>query len=307
MSKADLTRKATYASMFRLGGEVLERPGEEPTTSHVRFEGRNGYEADFLNGWTIGLPQVTGPNADDMQPLRRGGTGVELKYQNFSIIMSKSRRLPILTAVNLSGQQRKRIPRINTWSFDGRLNPEDQWGDDLYFQNSLDRGHMVRREDPVWGPQANQANIDTFHFTNSCPQMASVNQKTWLGLEDHILEHAKADGMKVNVYTGPFFRDDDPEYRGAKIPLDFWKVVAIVTEDGRPSATAYQVSQQQEIGQLEYVFGAYLTYQISILEVMDRTGIDFSALTDFDGFSQQTRATGSRVIERVSDLETVKI
>ncbi|WP_375378290.1 DNA/RNA non-specific endonuclease [Hymenobacter cellulosilyticus] len=87
-----------------------------------------------------------------MLPLRRGGTGVELKYQNFSVIMSASRRLPMLTAVNLLGLDREQVDRIDTWYFDGRLDKSDQWGDELYHGNSLDRGHMVRREDPVWAP-----------------------------------------------------------------------------------------------------------------------------------------------------------
>ncbi|WP_262923102.1 DNA/RNA non-specific endonuclease [Hymenobacter cellulosilyticus] len=157
------------------------------------------------------------------------------------------------------------------------------------------------------GPFAKQANADTFHFTNSCPQMASVNQKTWVGLENHILKMAKADGMRINVYTGPFFSDADVDYRGAKIPLAFWKVVAIVTEDGRPSATAYKISQQQELSELEYIFAGYLTYQISVQEVMDQTGINFSALLDYDGFTQRAVVTGERTIELINNLDRVKI
>ncbi|MEJ7724838.1 MAG: DNA/RNA non-specific endonuclease, partial [Ilumatobacteraceae bacterium] len=84
---------------------------------------------------------------------------VELKYRNFSVVMSKSRRLPMVTAANINGQESRRLPRVDVWSYDGRLDKKDQWGDELYADNPLDRGHMVRRADPVWGSleQARQA------------------------------------------------------------------------------------------------------------------------------------------------------
>lgn len=312
MSRADLKRKASLNTMVRLGrggDEGLERPGSEPTTPAEKFENRNGYEPAFLDGWEIALPLATGEAEKDMRELRRGGTGVELKYQNFSVIMSASRRMPMLTAVNIDGSDMRRAARLATWSFDGRLDSSDQLGDELYNRNDLDRGHMVRREDPIWGPPnlATLANADTFHFTNSCPQMAGVNQRTWHGLEDYVLQHARADGMKVNVFTGPFFSDKDLEYRGALVPLAFWKVVAIVTEDGRPSATAYKVSQVRELEELEFVYAGYLTYQISVQQVIDATGIDFGPLVEYDGFSQHERVSGEPMQERLDSLENIRI
>lgn len=302
--------------MFRIGSlleqayqaaatESLEKAGREPTTSSEAFEDRNGYDPDFLDGWSLPIPLLK--KKSDMRELRRGGTGVELKYQNFSVIMSVSKRLPLITAVNINGAMSKKEKRITTWSFDGRLDKEDQVGDELYDNNMLDRGHMVRREDPVWGNRSKVANIDTFHFTNSCPQVAEVNQQVWLGLENYVLSHAKSDDMLVNVYTGPIFRKDDIRYRDVQIPSAFWKVVAIVTDDGRPSATAYRVSQKKELGDLEFVFGAYKTFQVSIRQVEKETGIDFGEMADYDGFSQLEAATGETVEQVLESLSDVRI
>jgi endonuclease G len=217
--------------------------------------------------------------------------------------------MAMLTAVNINGLEARSVPRINTWSFDGRLDATDQWGDELYAGNALDRGHMVRREDPNWGTfeEAKQANFDTFHFTNSCPQMAGVNQKIWLGLENYILQHAKTDGMRVSVFTGPYFSDTDLKYRGALVPKAFWKVVAIVTETGRPSATAYKISQEKELQELEFVFGAYKTYQISIQQVINDTGIDFNGLVPFDGFSTEEIETGNPMAEALESLSSIRV
>lgn len=311
---ADLTKKATLGQMQRVQDTAeaeLERAGREPTTNAGDFEGRTGFDPGFLNGWEIQLPLATGSRAADMLNVRRGvGQGKpELKYQHFSVIMSKSRRLPMLTAANIEGTQSRSVPRIKSWYFDGRLDKEDQWGDALYDHNALDRGHMVRREDPVWGDMgtAKRANRDTFHFTNSCPQIAGVNQQTWLGLENYILHNARADGMRVSVFTGPFFSDDDLEYRGARVPLAFWKVVAIVTEEGRPSATAYKVSQARELEELEFVYAAYRTFQISIRQVIDATNLDFSALVPYDGFSEHESTSGTPLIERLDTLSQIRV
>ena len=60
---------------------------------------------------------------------------------------------------------------------------DQQTGEDVYRDNPLDRGHLVRRLDPAWGPLAKAANDDTFHFTNCTPQHHDFNagQTLWLG------------------------------------------------------------------------------------------------------------------------------
>jgi endonuclease G len=312
--RADLTKKASLNTMVRLstsaaeGLEGLERAGHEPETAAEEFEGREGYDPSFLDGFNITLPLGTGSAKNDMLTIG-GGPDVELKYMHFSVIMSVARRMPMLTVVNIDASQSRRLPRISTWSFDGRIEKNHQFGDALYDNNALDRGHMVRREDPVWGSleEAKTANEDTFHFTNSCPQMAGVNQQTWLSLENYILQHARADKMRVTVFTGPFFSEDDLEYRDARVPAAFWKVVAIVTDDGRPSATAYKVSQARELAELEFVFAGFKTYQISIQQVMKATDLDFSHLLEFDGFSQHESVTGVEMVEQLDDLALIRI
>lgn len=281
----------------------LENNGK--TTPAAHFKGRTGYNPEFLEGWAIPLPLATGTTEKDMLPV---GEGVELTYMHFSIVMSRSRRLAMLTATNIDGQQSKQgVGRSDRWFLDGRIREDEQWGNDLYKDNRLDRGHMVRREDPVWGDDAMTANLDTFHYTNSCPQMDIFNQQTWLGIENYILKTARVNEMKVNVYTGPFFSHNDMEYNGARIPGAFWKVVAVVLEDGRPSATAYKISQEKELGQLESVYGPYRTYQISILEVMDGTGIDFGTLSPYDGFSAQQLESKQFPKKLIKDLNDIML
>ena len=174
MSTVAAAPEATLESMTRLGDlvrpetEGLERAGHEPTTPAEELADRDGYDQEFLSGWKIPLPRLTGAAAQDVRKLP-GSRDHVLKYTHFSVVLSASRRMPMYTACNIDGEESVGIKRTAVpWAFDGRLPKEQQWGDALYDSNALDRGHMVRREDPVWGKskEAKQANIDTFHFTN---------------------------------------------------------------------------------------------------------------------------------------------
>jgi len=308
MITAQLNTVVRYEDLERLGtiisGAQPELEGN-PVSNPGVFNGREGYDPDFIEGWPIALPKAVGVKAVDMLPLR-GTQDVELKYMHFSVIMSKSRKLPMLTATNVNGGESKKLGRYDKWYLDGRIEAHQQWGNELYLNNRLDRGHMVRREDPVWGADAATANSDTFHYTNCCPQMDVFNQQTWLGLENYILQNARVNKLSISVFTGPFFGHNDMTYNGARIPNGYWKVVAFLKEDGTPSATAYKISQEKELTELEFAYGPYRTFQISIREVVDNTGIDFSSLERYDGFTQQELESASDGLKReIRDLNDI--
>ena len=170
---------------------------------------------------------------------------------------------------------------------------------------------MVRRLDPVWGDAAPAANEDTFHYTNSCPQHANLNQRTWNDLEDYILDNAGAHDLRVCVFTGPVLRDDDPLYRTIRIPREFWKVAALVNAaTGKLSATAYVLAQDEMIRDLpeEFVYGAYRTYQVQVAEIERRTGLRFGSLAQADPLANVERAvealgaSGRRLIRGPADM-----
>ena len=214
----------------------------------------------------------------------------------------------LFTAANLDGGAGVSVPRGgDRWSFDGRIPEAAQAGDDLYADNDFDRGHLVRREDPNWGADAATANRDTFHFTNCAPQLSGFNQRTWLELEDYILDNTRRVRERASVFTGPVFRDDDPVYRGVAIPLAYWKVVAFVHDDGRPSATAYMIEQEVDVDAMSLLFGAFRTYQRSIRSIAALTGLDFGTLADVDGFSNEERATGATVRQRITGPEDIRV
>ena len=251
------------------------------------YNNRNGYNTNFLEK-KVPLPTIHDNLRDDVVKLKNSNNE-ELKYTNFSAVMSKSRGLAFYSAVNIDGSKLKQLERNNdVWYYDPRIEREFQYGPELYSNNDLDRGHLVRRLDPVWGANFKDANEDTFHFSNCSPQHKNLNQKTWLDLEDYILRNADVHDLKVNVFTGPVFNQNDLIYRGKYlIPSEFWKVVTIVkNDDNSISSTAYLQTQKQLIENLKFVFGEYKTYQVRITKIESLTGLDFGNLRNFDPLSK---------------------
>ncbi|MDQ2962410.1 MAG: DNA/RNA non-specific endonuclease [Pseudomonadota bacterium] len=296
-------RLADMRSPSDLPGAVSDqRSGEGAPESLERqhlhdeafFRDRQGFDEAFLHDFPVPMPRCVGRTAGDQAPLKMDG-GHELRYSNFSVVMSMSRRIALYTACNIDGGTSQKIKRdADAWYYDDRIDRAHQAGDELYRDNELDRGHLVRRQDPVWGSQAALANDDTFHFTNCSPQQSGMNQKTWRGLEDYFLQNARVHSLRISVFTGPVLRDDDMVYRGVKIPKEYWKVVAFRTDD-RPSATAYLISQGKLIEDLrEFVFGRYKTYQVAVAEVQELAGLDFGELSRFDAFSNENALEGRR-------------
>jgi endonuclease G len=164
--------------------ELLESRREPRKNVHSvsYYDGRKGYNPDFL--WhTIPLPVLTA------QALRfghvasvEGTAGGELRYEHFSVVFNTDRKMAFFTAVNIDGKQSFNVGRADQWYYDSRLPLDIQVGDELYGNepggNYFDRGHLVRRLDPVWGTQgtAKVANEDTFHWTNCSPQYWQFNQ-----------------------------------------------------------------------------------------------------------------------------------
>ena len=186
-----------------------------------------------------------------------------------------------------------------------------QAGPEVYADNDLDRGHLVRRNDPVWGDPAvaARANTDTFNFTNAAPQASGFNQsrELWLGLEDHVLEHARVHELKLSVFTGPVLTDDDPPYRGIRIPLKFWKIAAWNTGEAL-ATTGFVVDQSPlvDVDKLPRALGAppplgpFRTFQVRIPDIAELTGLTMPELIEAEHLPRSV--TGWRPLESTADI-----
>jgi endonuclease G len=279
---------AVPAAYSRLGDRLIPGPEAEEAARRQPedYKDREGFQRDFVEGLPAFAPDFANLSGD-LAKSRLNGQ--ELKYHHFSVWMSRSRRLAVCTAVNIDGSRLHRFVRNkDRWWFDPRLELGQQIGNELYARNRLDRGHLVRRLDPVWGSEAEAraAMEDTFHYTNATPQHEGFNQVTWVELENYILDNADAHDLKISVFTGPIFRPGDRSYRDVEIPEEFWKIVLMARRgpDGRLRAhvTGYLLSQADLVSRIEFAYGAYRTWQVPIRLIEDRTRIRFEALRPYD-------------------------
>ncbi|WP_044000964.1 DNA/RNA non-specific endonuclease [Hymenobacter swuensis] len=248
------------------------------------YQGYEGYTKDFLD-IPVELPTLTEEqrrNAAKNSDTKSINDPTILPYTHFSIVMNRRRQLAYYTAVNIDGSQSQELSRgKDRWFFDSRIAESEQIGEALYSRNALDRGHLVRRLDPVWGPQAQRANDDTFHFTNCSPQHARFNQgqDLWQGLENYLLHTADIKNKRITVFTGPVMQEDDPLYKGVRLPLAFWKILVYVKGENL-AAAAYMLEQEQLIEDMlgrEAAFEAG-TFRVELNEIKTRTGLDFDYL-----------------------------
>ncbi|MEZ4958052.1 MAG: DNA/RNA non-specific endonuclease [Saprospiraceae bacterium] len=231
---------------------VLEKGREEDLDALKLKGGKSfGYDEDFIGDkFKVKMPELNEKQKKDIAKSIDGEE--ELKYQYYSVVQSKSRKLPFFAACNLHGGEFRQLGRAGAFIRDPRLPKEDQMDDDFYTYEFKDknnneikytkifhRGHMTKREDTQWGQDDGTAELGaklTFFFTNAVPQHGHLNGVVWKALEDHIMHVAtngkkakQGEGYKINILTGPVFQDDDPklpiENGTAQIPALFWKVV----------------------------------------------------------------------------------
>ncbi|RWZ51231.1 DNA/RNA non-specific endonuclease [Labedella phragmitis] len=251
-----------------------------------------GYDEDFL-GVPLALPSP------------RSSADVRvLAYTHFTVTLDPGRRLAAVTGVNIDGARIIDVGRGDDWHLDDRVPVEEQTGPEVYARNDLDRGHLVRRRDPVWGDpaEAAAANLDTFCYTNAAPQAADFNQgkELWVGLEDHVLAYAQANGLLLSVFTGPVLGPDDPLYRGTRIPLRFWKIAAWTTGPAGDAghgtaaapalrAAAFLLDQSPQLSDVDLgalasppPLGPFRTFQVPVRDVAEIADLEVGALSDAD-------------------------
>lgn len=244
------------------------------------------------------------------------GSVVQLNYTHFSLLFSTGRKLPMCTAVNISGKGKDIRRSKDVWKLDPAINVADQLTGAFYSKTdqAFHKGHIVRRLDPCWGSDAvaKKAEEDTFHYTNAAPQHRKFNPAIWLELERNILEKGAARfDHRLIVFAGPVLSANDKPYvklidgGHVFIPTHFWKIVIWQKEDKRVYAVGFMQSQKDHIARLvdhgykstrkrapgddhyEHLkFKNDAVYQVPISEIEKVTGLMFDLTGVVQPFSQ---------------------
>ena len=295
-SEREQSRVRAFSSDIGGSFERKKEPFHE-----VPYTNRKGYDPNFLDAFAP-MPEVIDPDSVAAPLLTAGSEPeYELKYEHFSVIVNRERRLAMVTAANVDFSRQMKRPGNRRredytrkglgdlgrndremWFEDPRLASEFQIPDRFYNKDrqAFHKGHIVRRDAVAWGhsyAEMKRANGDTYHVTNCSPQVGHFNSALesgiWGQLENEIGRQGRSE--RLCVFAGPVFSDQDRDFHGVDnsqdiivpIPSVFWKIV-VASEEGELRAFAFWL--QQNLNDVAFEFsvpGEWRTRQISIAEL----------------------------------------
>ncbi|MEW2416361.1 DNA/RNA non-specific endonuclease [Streptomyces sp. NPDC046866] len=288
---------------------ALSGDGQDPLTLQRPQQAEDaaapGYDTDFLST-PIATPKLNPTIKTDAVELN--GSEV-IPYTHFSLALSAPRRFAIWVAWNIDGGSIKKLDRKGIdFRKDPRLPAAAQVSNELYKDDRLDRGHIARRADLLWGPlpDAQKANRDSFFYTNITPQMDDFNQSArnglWGRLEDAVFEDVEVDDLRVSVFGGPVFLRDDRFFRGVQIPREFWKVL-VYTEGGTLKCKAFLLTQSLNLAE-SLDLNEFRVFQVKLSEIQNRAHLRFpTAMANADTLAVPRALAERAPLERQRDID----
>jgi endonuclease G len=228
--------------------------------------------------------------------------------------MSQSRRFARWVAWNIDGGALRKLSRRGIpFRKDPALPADAQVGDELYENNPLDRGHLARRADLVWGPlpEARRANVDSFFFTNITPQHQNFNQSAaggiWGELEDAVFAEVDVRDLRVSVLGGPIFSSTDPVYRGVRLPRQFWKVLYFREAEAESvQARGYVLTQADLLSGLEALeLPEFAVFEVPIPRIAEMAGLSLFAGAAVAAVGRRRRRGEPGIIRRIGSVREI--
>ncbi|RZI53856.1 MAG: DNA/RNA non-specific endonuclease [Pseudonocardia sp.] len=282
------------------------------TTYDGSLDQRTGHDLNFL-GPRIELP--TANEADDAVLVN--GTPV-VHYTRFSLGLSKSRKLCRWVTWGIDGSSLPDPNGLNgigrddlEFVLDPRIDADLQTGNGVYKRNRLDRGHIARRADLLWGERdvAVVANKDSFFLTNITPQMDNFNQSAlhgvWGRLENALLDHVDDDNSRVTVMAGPVLADTDLPYRTVRVPVEFWKLF-VYQRNSEVRTRGFIVTQSLDGLKRRDPFAEFIVVEKTVEEIAEKANLTFDNLLHKVENRGRTKTRGrgaSSIIEREAQIE----
>jgi len=292
---------AAHSVLEKLDVSLEPSVAETGVATAERVFGGTGYDAGFL-GVDMPLPV---PASKAVRDDLIGADGNRVAhYTHYSLSMRKSRRLAAFVGWNIDGRITKPDSKEAPWQLDPRIPAQFQVDNTLYRGTDLDRGHIAKREDLLWGGKgaAKRGNDDSFCYTNATPQHVRFNRQApalWKSLEDELFRQVDVDDLKISLIGGPIFGKSDRAFKptgapagfkAVQLPKEFYKIVAYRdVADNRIKVLAFILSQASLVkGKIESLAPEALDlekfemYQVRVTKIEKATGLTMAAFRRFD-------------------------
>ena len=172
------------------------------------------------------------------------------------------------------------VTRTNAWGYDPLISQNDQpnLGTDgssgLAESSTYSRGHQIPSADRI---HDENANAETFYYTNMTPQLSGFNNGVWGTLEGKVRTWAKASDT-LYVVTGCVVEDSEitTKTKDGKstitVPSHYYKAL-LRLKNGEYTGCAFWFEHKSGVYNTASLTDA--TVRISIDALEEKTGIDF--------------------------------
>lgn len=230
-----------------------------------------GYIDTFIDGSTvISIDNILTTEQKKMLPEVDSNASHLLRYTMLSIWYNKERKIPFVAAYNIDGSLKRTGAKRVQFQVDPRILPGQQLNNSFYNliynskETEFEIRHMASHNEMAWGLKKEIQAQQTFHFTNSVPQLKKLNSGLRSKLESYIItETDETQNQRISVFTGPMIADDDPSYikdRSFQLPLFFFKII-VFSFEGKLYSTAFVMSQLKKLRELELIDAPKTNYE----------------------------------------------
>jgi endonuclease G len=200
-----------------------------------------GYDALFLSKTITVKDNLLSAAEKKLLPKVNTTKNTKLDYTNLSVYYNSQRKMPFYSAYNINLSLNTKAKRAAKFLPDPRVSADVQLDYKPFYnlikgnKKDFDIGHMAACNEMAWGKDGQLKSLQTFFFTNTCPQAADLNEKLWNQMEQKLVTaHKGEEEGKLCVFTGPILGDADPYYTydpTFQLALRFFKVIVFEFKD----------------------------------------------------------------------------
>ncbi len=97
----------------------------------------------------------------------------------------------------------------------------------------------------------------------------------WGRLEDAVFEDTDVGDLRISVFGGPVFRESDREFKGVKLPREYWKIIIFI-EAQKLKTKAFLLTQNLDNMRV-LDLDEFRVFQVALNELEERCGLEFSS------------------------------
>lgn len=263
MNKATKIFFATlFAAVALAVGNVIAKQSSHTETAEPKPSQKMAETADTLSPRRLLVTHVVSPAAGDAS----ADDFILLERAAYMLSYTPATRLPVWVAWHLTADHTDGAYKRDGLKFaEDEDVPEPRATNMDYVNSGYDRGHICPSGDNRW---SREAQVQSFLYTNCCPQLRNLNTGDWRELEEKCRVWAQRYG-DIYIVSGPLLLNKKHKTIGKNkivVPEAFFKVVLCMR--GKPKAIGFIYRNEPANKKMS-------SYVNTVDDVERITGLDF--------------------------------